>query len=999
MTKKTYGPRVEARAKRLLEVLVKFANGELDENQTLDIRCNWLPEQNHRPKLMVKTRLNALVELTEKDKNGACLSKRQVSEALGRMEDYLKIFEDHRLKKQGVAEWHFSLTLWSKHISKNLTQFAQIWDEKRSPKSKQYQEQKSKPAAPPENLGELSAHLTQPILCPTHSDRDESSKVPNNLLRSGAIAFVGRELDLERLHQKLSLLKAGKTVVIVGMGGLGKTELALQYALEHKSDYLGGVCWFRGQGVDLGTQILAFAREQLDVTPPEELEWERQVAYCWRQFPEGNVLAIVDDIADYKEIKPYLPPAEARFRVLLTSRAKLGRGIEQFSLEVLSEISALELFEETIGKERVESELAQTKQLCEWLGYLPLGLELVGRYIERKPDLPLAQMQKRLEAKRLQAKALCRTEGDMTAQLGVAAAFELSWEILSLGAKRLGGLLSVFAAAPILWMWVEQCDLGVDPEELEETRDDRLLGWHLLRRMELGTYQLHPLIREFFQSKLEKIDSEGEFKRKVCQTLVNIARKIPQTPTQSQLEAVAVAMPHLAEVATVLVNGLENDKLILPFVGLGRFYEGQGSYEKALPWRKRCLSVVRDRVGQEHPDVARSLDNLASVYFQQGRYEEAESLYVEALEMRRKFLGKQHPMVAMTLHNLANICKSQRRYEEAESLYVEALEMRTKRLGSKHPDLVKNLNCLASLCKSQGRYEEAESLYIEALEMRTKLLGAEHPDLTKSLHSLANLYWYQGKYKEAEPLYVKALKMRRKLLGEKHADVATSLHGLALLYMSLGKYKEAEPLYIKALDIHRELLGSEHPEVAGCLNNLAVLYTNQGRYEEAVPLCIEALEMWKKLFGQEHKDVAKSLNLLAKIYMSQGRNKEAVPLCIQALEMRKKLFGQEHEDVADNLKTLGAIYMSQGRDKEAISLCIQALEMIKKLLGSEHPEVADCLNNLAVLYTKQGRNEEAELIYVEVLRILERVFGIEHQYAVRCRQNIKALRNQSEKSD
>jgi hypothetical protein len=137
-------------------------------------------------------------------------------------------------------------------------------------------------------------------------------------------------------------------------------------------------------------------------------------------------------------------------------------------------------------------------QLCEWLGYLPLGLELVGRYLARKQDLSLAQMMRRLEKKRLEERSLSQSEDDMTAQQGVQAAFELSWQELDNTDKQLACLVSLFAPAPIPWELVEQCLPDVDAEELEESRDDKLINLHLLQRKEKGIYQLHPLLRQFF---------------------------------------------------------------------------------------------------------------------------------------------------------------------------------------------------------------------------------------------------------------------------------------------------------------------------------------------------------------------------------------------------------------------------------------------------------------------------------------------------------------------
>nr|WP_235116116.1 tetratricopeptide repeat protein [Desmonostoc muscorum] len=571
---------------------------------------------------------------------------------------------------------------------------------------------------------------------------------------------------------------------IAGMGGVGKTELALQYAIQQREIYNGGLCWLLAKTGDVGIQVVQFARTQLDLKPPEDFDLSAQVQYCWRLWRGGDVLLVLDDVSDYEQVKPYLQSLPSRFKVLMTTRQNLGR-IPQLSLDVLQPEAALELLRSLLKEtpQRIERELVIANQLCEWLGYLPLGVELVGRYLARKQDLSLAEMLRRLENKRLDERSLSKSksEADMTAQRGVLAAFELSWQELEDDDKQLGCLLSLFAAAPIPWNLVEQCLPEEDAEDLEEIRDDSLLNLHLLQRKSEGVYQLHPLLREFFQYKCTGLEKAEEFKQSFCKVMVAVAKDIPDSPTLEQITAATPAIPHLAEVANNLIQYIADEDLPWAFIGNAGFYNGQGLYNQALPWYEQCLEVTKKRLGEEHPDVALSLNNLALLYHSQGRYSEAEPLYIQALALTRKLLGEEHPDVAQSLNNLA-------------ALYY-----------------------------SQGRYSEAEPLLIQALALTRKLLGEEHPHVAQSLNNLAVLYCSQGRYSEAEPLYIQALALTRKLLGEEHPNVAASLNNLAGLYDSQGRYSEAEPLYIQALDICERRLGVDHPNTVTVRESLAYL--------------------------------------------------------------------------------------------------------------------------------------------------------------------------------
>jgi tetratricopeptide (TPR) repeat protein len=297
---------------------------------------------------------------------------------------------------------------------------------------------------------------------------------------------------------------------------------------------------------------------------------------------------------------------------------------------VLTEEAAVELLVLFVGEERIQLERDQTEQLCQELGYLPLALELVGRYLKRKPDLTVAKMRQRLS---LEHRSLQVPSVEMTEQFGVAAAFELSWKELDESAKRLGCLLSLFALAPIPWFLVEQCLPDQDEEALEDARDEQLVNLSLLERPGQGTYQLHQLIREFFGSKLKELAEVDPLKQGFCQAMVAAAKQVPETPILSEIVTIAPSIPHIAESVKHQKNGLSDEEFVYPFVSLGRFYQGQGAYSQAEPWYEQCLEVARERLGLEHPFVATSLNNLAYLYKSQGRYAEAEPLYQEALKI------------------------------------------------------------------------------------------------------------------------------------------------------------------------------------------------------------------------------------------------------------------------------------------------------------------------------------------------------------------------------
>ncbi|MEH1969412.1 tetratricopeptide repeat protein, partial [Nostoc sp.] len=309
---------------------------------------------------------------------------------------------------------------------------------------------------------------------------------------------------------------------------------------------------------------------------------------------------------------------------------------------------------------------------------------------------------------------------------GVAAAFELNWQSLEPEAQKLACLLSLFALAPIPWSLVESAASYSHWKFDLKANCTILVERYLLQELAEDTYQVHERIRELLQQKLEDLPQANELKRGYCQAMVAVAEDIPQTPTLIDIAQATLAIPHIEETATVYQAWLSDEDLISPFVGLGRFYQGQGAYEQALPWYEQSLSDAKERLGEEHRDVAISLTYLALIYKSQGRYSDAEPLHIQDLEMTKRLLGDEHPDVATSLNNLAALYDSQGRYSDAEPLLIEALAMRKRLLGDEHSSVANSLNNLATLYKSQGRYSDAEPLLIEALAMRKRLLGDEH---------------------------------------------------------------------------------------------------------------------------------------------------------------------------------------------------------------------------------------------------------------------------------
>jgi hypothetical protein len=511
MPKPSHGEDLRDWVSGLLEVLLTCAEKESWEREGID--CTWQHENTDRPELVVITENRFLLPLVTKsgDKEATVDKKLRTAVNYYLGQKFLGILTDNRGDKtQGSPELRFTLKLWSKtDKQKNLAEFKQLWAVCRQAKIKR--REKPKPSDTPPFLE------IQP---------------PSNVLKGirDPKFFVGRGEELKDLHELLQERGQVMIAAVSGMGGLGKTELAIQYAKQYRHEYLKGICWLQaGEEQNIPTQVVNFT---LEIFPSfvvnRDLPPENQVRSCWRQWlnaansghqqsGQEKMLVIVDDVTDYEQVAPYLPPEGQRIRVIFTTRWELeGANIVKLALKVLEPKAAIKLLKLLVGKDRIQSQEADAKRLCEWMEYLPLGLELVGQYLKKESHLSLAEMLLVLQDRGLKHQAMLRQQGKpwlLTAERGVAAAFDLSWEKLDHETRRLGCLLSLFAAAPIPWQLVElaeqkrgaECEEAFNRESLEMARGN-LRELHLLQEAGVGVYRLHQLIRRFFREKL----GEGE---------------------------------------------------------------------------------------------------------------------------------------------------------------------------------------------------------------------------------------------------------------------------------------------------------------------------------------------------------------------------------------------------------------------------------------------------------------------------------------------------------
>ncbi len=328
---------------------------------------------------------------------------------------------------------------------------------------------------------------------------------------------------------------------------------------------------------------------------------------------------------------------------------------------------------------------------------------------------------------------------------------------------------------------------------------------------------------------------------------------------------------------------------------------------------------------------------LAAAIEGRGRNMEAERLYREVLADQRRVLGDDHPDTLTTRYELARVV-GRGHFEQAERLYREVLADQQRVLGSSHPRTLTSRHALARAIGQRGRYPEAENLYRELLPDQELVLGADHPDTLITRQALAWAIAWQGRHGEAERLYRRILADQRRVLGDDHPHVLGTRHYLAWSIAHQSRYREAEQQYQQVLADQQRILGDDHPITLYTRLNLAAAIAEQRRHREAEQMYRRLIADQQRTMRGDHPDTLEAIHNLAQVIHLQGRHDEAEHLYRQVLADRQRVLGDHHPSTIATRRMLARVISRQGRYGEAEQLFRQVLANQEQLLGIDHSD-------------------------------------------------------------
>lgn len=728
----------------------------------------------------------------------------------------------------------------------------------------------------------------------TAASTDQSDSPYWNIPYRRNLFFTGREDILAHMHDVLSPDQPVALVqpqAISGLGGIGKTQTAIEYAYRYRDSY-ATVLWARAESADtLTTDFLTIA-SLLRLPERNDQDQSKVVEAVLRWLDTHERWLLILDNADNVEMVSDFMPSANKGHILLTTRAQsTGTIAERIEIEEMSveegTLFLLRRIKRLHGNAPLESVpslyRSQAQAIVSALTGLPLALDQAGAYIEETG----CSLSDYLKFYKTRSKRLLKTRGKDAAghPEPVATTWSLSFEKIERANPAAAELLRLCAF--------------LSPDAIPErmVREGASELGDILRPIAEDDFDLNEAIRELRKYSLIKRDEE--------EGVLNLHRLVQAVIRDGMNEE---AQKTWVERTVRMVN------TAFPDVE----YETWPICQRYLAHAQVCAALIEQWHMKSQEAIA-LLKKIDKYLYDRAQYAESEHYIQSVLALQEELLGPVHPQIALLLNELVDVKDAQGKYDDILTLLQRALAIQEATLPADHRDISSTLNNFGALLMRQGKSEQAVPYFQRAVAISEQALG-EHSHTAGRLTNLATIYRILHQYEQAEPLMQRALTMNEKLLGSEHPTVAQALNNLGGIYNEQRKYEQAEPLFQRALYIHEKTLGAEHPLVAFHLNNISFVQLARGNKEEAETLMLRALALFEHAFGTEHPDTARTLKNLGKIYMAQERYEEAEKLYAQSLAIRERVLGAEHPLVALTLEDYAKLLHTMGKEHEAVAL-------------------------------------------------------------------------------
>jgi hypothetical protein len=718
--------------------------------------------------------------------------------------------------------------------------------------------------------------------------------------------FTGRDELLQELATALAAATPAVVQAVTGIGGVGKTTMAIEYAHRHR-DQFDIAWWVRaedpslvpGQLFTLACALrLASSGEAVDAGVAR-LRAELASRERW--------LVVFDNAEDPRGLGPVLPDGPGQ--VLITSRNPHWR-----SLATAVGVAEFTRHESISLLRRLVPNLTEgdADRVAAAVGDLPLAVEQAGALLTDTgltPDAYLGLVAQSAE------RVFAHDPGG-TYPVSVAAAWAVAFDRLADHPVALDLLTAIAWCAPEPVPLALFTDTPAAlPDPLRELADPLALAaaTAVVQRRGMATLtphsmQLHRVPGALLRARTRHDHAETGGWAAAVVRMLRAAAPPDSCANPSVWPRWQQLLPHvLAATDPDRPFDPVGDQVAWLLDHAALYRQTRGEPRAAVPLARRAHGLYRDLLGEDHPDTLASAANLAVCLHAVGEYQQARALDQDTLARRRRILGEDHPDTLASANNLAFNLAGMGEYEQARTLDEDTLTRRRRVLGADHPDTLVSASKVARDLRRLGEYQQARSLQDDTLTRLRRVLGEDHLETLSSARSLAVVLSALGENEFARTLHDDTLNRYRRVLGEDHPDTLSSARSLAVVLSALGENEQARTLDEDTLNRYRRVLGEDHPDTLRAATNLARDLHACGDYQRARALNEDTLARKRRCLGEDHPATLVSANNLARDLAALGDYQRARALNEDTLTRRRRNLGEDHPDTHQSKENLAQV--------------------------------------------------------------------------------------------
>ena len=803
-------------------------------------------------------------------------------------------------------------------------------------------------------------------------------------------AFTGRVEVLEQLHDRL----AGTSMAVVsplalhGLGGVGKTQVALEYAHRYMADY-DAIWWIPAEQDELINGALAPMAQSLGVRSrdsiPETAQAVREALRLGR--PYDRWLLIFDNADNPNEVKEFFPGGSGH--VIVTTRNPAWSVVaEPLEIDVFSR-------EESVGllRRRVAGlSAAEAMQVAEKLGDLPLAIEQASAWLA-ETGMSAAEYGERLDNQLVAALELNRPDDYPTT---VAATFRLSFDRLrerSPGAARVLELCAYFSPDPISLslLYSEQMLeslLPYDPRLRERSvlavliRDPTRFS---LVKIDRGTntIEVHRLVQAVIRAQMATVQEHEEAMHEVHRILVSARPQQGGTDNPENWPRYDIIWPHLSGSEAINCDYEDTRRLLIDRV---RYLWKRGEFDEALETGWEIDRQWQRKIGSDHRQTLYLRFQIANVLRSAGRPQQAYDLDKEILDKQQSELGESHPLTLQTAGSLAGDLRALGKFYEALAMDEETYSQLRYAVGPDEPTTLSAANNLAVDLRLVGNFSRARVIDAETLADRQRVLGTDHP---YSLHSAAMLgrdMRELGDYTDSIELLSSTHERYHAILGEDFVDTLRTAKSLAVSLRKMGRVNEAYDLTLQTSERYAAAYGASQPDALACQLNLACDQAALDDQAAAHATADVVLRAYEESLGAAHPFTLAARNNISTYLRGIGSVRTALELADRTLAGLRTALGDDHQFTLTCAVNRANCLHDLERLRDAEAALRETRDRLAKTLGPRHPDTLLCQANLAVLLHTSGKTDDAIRLQQLVMGEMRDVLVEEHPSIIALRE-------------